>query len=79
MRLKSIQLVNQAWYVTTLLAIVKPFMSQKLRNRVSHHYIAIMWYISFPFSSFSMEKIMASYLSTSVQKYYLTVLVAQLL
>ena len=34
-RLKSIQLVNQAWYVTTLVMIVKPFMSQKLRSRVS--------------------------------------------
>lgn len=36
-RLKSIQLVNQAWYVTTLVMIVKPFMSQKLRSRLVQH------------------------------------------
>jgi len=35
MRLKGVHLVNQPWYVTTLIAIVKPFMKQKMRKRVS--------------------------------------------
>ena len=35
MRLKGVHLVNQPWYVSTLIAIVKPFMKQKMRKRVS--------------------------------------------
>ena len=35
MRLKGVHLVNQPWYVSTLIAIIKPFMKQKMRKRVS--------------------------------------------
>jgi len=34
MRLKGVHLVNEPWYVSTLIAIVKPFMKQKMRKRV---------------------------------------------
>ena len=34
MRLKGVHLVNEAWYIGTLIAIIKPFMKQKMRKRV---------------------------------------------
>ena len=44
MRLKGVHLVNQPWYISTLIAIVKPFMKQKMRKRVSClHYTFICY------------------------------------
>ena len=34
MRVKGLQLVNQAWYVNAIVMMIKPFLSQKLKNRV---------------------------------------------
>ena len=35
-RVKGLHLINQPWYVSMLLAIVRPFMKQKLRDRLTH-------------------------------------------
>ena len=36
-RVKGLHLINQPWYVSMLLAIVRPFMKQKLRDRLITH------------------------------------------
>ena len=37
LRFKGIHLVNQPWYISMVLAIVRPFMKQKLRDRLFIH------------------------------------------
>ena len=36
-RFKGIHLVNQAWYISLILSIVRPFMKQKMRDRLFLH------------------------------------------
>ena len=33
---KGIHFLNQPWYISIVMAIIRPFLKQKLRERVSH-------------------------------------------
>ena len=36
-RIKGVHLINQPWYISIVLGVIKPFMKQKLRDRIHLH------------------------------------------
>lgn len=34
-RFKGVYIVNQPWYISILLSLLRPFLSEKMNNRVS--------------------------------------------
>ena len=52
-RLKGVHFLCQPWYISLVLTIVKPFMKEKLRQRVRIEITKMMLFLLSPFFSFS--------------------------
>ena len=46
-RFKGIHVINQPWYLSVLMAIIRPFMSKKLAERVRSHVPISTWSYSY--------------------------------